>query len=205
MAANLAIYSGGDFVVRERVKFRFDPWTYRTERVKTLGASPLTVGEHHIASRHVIRDGVSEHDVRPILFVDAVGDFTDDDGEFPFVHDSPLDRRQHDRVARPDDGGRRLEKNQGRWGSIVMHLGGVLSEVHPDTHDLGRGNGGQRSDVRERDSVARSMDSVVNRVTLDQHHVVALNQPITELTVVLKPDNLHLTSLVPQTVSHSVS
>ena len=120
-----------------RVEAERDARAERRERVVPLGARPLTVREHHIASRHVVGDGVSEDVISPVLFGDAVRVLTDNDGEFALVNDSTGQWRNDDLVSIANHRGRRLEEYQRRHGAVVVHLGRVFGEVHADTNDLG--------------------------------------------------------------------
>ncbi|CAB4591256.1 unannotated protein [freshwater metagenome] len=136
VATHLAVNAGRDLVVCERIKFGFDPRADWAERIESLGTGPLSVGKHDVSSGHVIGDRVSKDHVRPVLLRHTVRNRPDDDGEFAFVNNSPLDGGQDDVIARANDRGRWFQENKWRLRSIVMHFGSVLCEIHSDANHL---------------------------------------------------------------------
>src|ERR1700761_452996 len=90
------------------------------ERIKSLGACPLTILLLQVASGYIVGDGVAADVVAGILIcADISALLANDDGHFSFEIHAPGKRGDHNRLARSDERRRRFEKQERFRGDLV--------------------------------------------------------------------------------------
>src|SRR5215813_7682726 len=85
------------------------------------------------ARRHVDQAGVAEYGAAPIRLTDLLGGALDDERQLGFMHEDPRlgEFRQNDRVARPDDGLRVLQKHVER-PRLALRVFPVIGDAAED-------------------------------------------------------------------------
>ena len=91
--------------------------------------------------RDVVHAGDAENDARGVLFPDPIRAAADDDAGFGLVIDATHARWNANRLARADDGGRRLDEDQRLGRQRLSLLGGMRAIVQPHRDDLRRQHG----------------------------------------------------------------
>ena len=87
--AKLAVDAGFDDEAGGGIDFVADPWADGTERVETLGASPLAVFLLQVAGGDVVGEGVAANDGAQVeAGFEFAGSAADHDGEFAFMIDA---------------------------------------------------------------------------------------------------------------------
>jgi hypothetical protein len=111
----------------------------REEGVEALGARQ----EARVALQDVLGGHVDDrHDARDraqrLVLAEVAAAATDDQPQLGLAGGALRLRRQHDLVARPDDGGRGLHEGGGLVGPALAEVAGVLGVVEADAEDLAR-------------------------------------------------------------------
>ena len=117
----------------------------RAERVRRLAARPLAVAELEVARGDVVRDDVAGDRLERVLLRDALHGRADHDAELGLVVALRHERRDHDRIAGPDQRGRELREEERRRRELGSLLLRVILVVEPDADDLARGARSGRS------------------------------------------------------------
>ena len=103
-----------------------------------LAARPLSVLELEVARADVVRAQVAAHRLERVLLRHGLHPRPDDDAELGLVVALRHDRRDHDRLARPDQRVRPLREQQRLLRQLDALLLGVVPVVETDADDLAR-------------------------------------------------------------------
>src|SRR6185436_19105882 len=95
------------------------------ERVRRLPAGPLAVRELEIPCTHVVCAEVAAHGFEGVLLRHASYALSDDDAQLRLVVRLRDERRDHDRLSRPDERRRPLREQE----RLLRELGALLLRV----------------------------------------------------------------------------
>ena len=119
----------------------------------------------------------------------------DDDDELALVGDAPLDGRDLDGVAGPDDGGVGLEEDQRVLGRVDVrgHVLPVLGVVQADAHHLrARDHRSEQLRVGERDAFAGRAEALEDRIAREHDQLVVVDDAEPGVSAVdAEPGDLH--------------
>src|SRR6185436_19750686 len=110
----------------------------RAERVGRLPTRPLPVAELEVPCAHVVRAEVAANGLEGVLLRHALDALADDDAELRLVVGLRDDRRDHDRLAWPDERRRPLREEERRLRELGALLLRMVAVVEADADDLPR-------------------------------------------------------------------
>ena len=114
------------------------------EGVEAFASGPLPVGFLNVAGGNVVDDGVAAYvEAGVVGEVEIAAAAAYDDGQFALVVDAVREGGHADDAVGGEDGGWRLEEEEGFFGDFVAELGGVVAVVAAYAEDFGRGDRGQ--------------------------------------------------------------
>src|SRR5580704_13972436 len=133
------------------IEFRLDVRANGTKGIEAFGARELHVAFLEVACGDVVQAAIAKQIGERIVGVLELRTApANDKGQLAFVFDALRLGRQNNRLAGPDDRGRRLKKNQRLLGHLIAKFCGVRRVVAPDTHNFSRIDGGQQPHVSNR-------------------------------------------------------